>query len=116
MPDGPKLAAVMAGAASKALTAYVDTAAGLTLMATPPTPGSIARVTEKAAFGITEWDLSNGVKVVLKPTTFKADEVVFRATSPGGTSQDTTASARWAASSSGWHRGMRRQIIDFCPC
>jgi zinc protease len=30
--------------------------------------------------------LSNGAKVVLKPTTFKQDEVVFRATSPGGTS------------------------------
>ncbi len=26
------------------------------------------------------------MKVVLKPTTFKADEIVFRATSPGGTS------------------------------
>jgi len=86
VPDGPKLGAVMAGAATKALTAYVDTVAGLTLMATPPTPGSVARVTEKAAFGITEWDLSNGVKVVLKPTTFKVDEIVFRATSPGGTS------------------------------
>ena len=30
--------------------------------------------------------LSNGLKVVLMPTTFKQDEVVFRATSPGGTS------------------------------
>ena len=86
VPDGPKLASVVAGAASRELTAYVDTAAGLTLMDTPPKPGSIVRTTEKAAFGITEWDLSNGVKVVLKPTTFKADEIMFRATSPGGTS------------------------------
>jgi zinc protease len=31
-------------------------------------------------------ELSNGVKVILKPTTFKADEILFRATSPGGTS------------------------------
>ena len=30
--------------------------------------------------------MSNGVKVVLKPTTYKQDEVVFRAISPGGTS------------------------------
>ena len=37
-------------------------------------------------FGITEWELSNGVKVVLKPTTFKQDEILFRAVSPGGTS------------------------------
>src|SRR5205823_3897546 len=36
--------------------------------------------------GITQWELSNGVKVILKPTTFKEDEIVFSATSPGGTS------------------------------
>ena len=35
--------------------------------------------------GITEWTLSNGVRVVLDPTTFKQDEVLFRAFSPGGT-------------------------------
>ena len=33
-----------------------------------------------------QWELSNGVKVVLKPTTFRQDEIVFRAFSPGGTS------------------------------
>ena len=36
--------------------------------------------------GITEWTLSNGVRVVLEPTTFKQDEILFRAFSPGGTS------------------------------
>jgi zinc protease len=36
--------------------------------------------------GITEWRLSNGARVVLKPTTFKEDEILFRAISPGGTS------------------------------
>jgi zinc protease len=36
--------------------------------------------------GITEWTLSNGVRVVLKPTTFKQDEIVFRAFSYGGSS------------------------------
>ena len=30
--------------------------------------------------------MSNGVRVVLKPTTFKEDEILFRAVSPGGTS------------------------------
>ena len=36
--------------------------------------------------GITEWTLSNGVRVVLAPTTFKQDEILVRAFSPGGTS------------------------------
>ena len=40
----------------------------------------------KDTLGITEWELSNGVRVVLKPTTFKQDEILFRAVSPGGTS------------------------------
>ncbi|MCK4346033.1 MAG: insulinase family protein, partial [Bacteroidales bacterium] len=34
----------------------------------------------------TEWTLSNGVKVVLKPTDFKNDEIRFQAFSPGGNS------------------------------
>ena len=37
-------------------------------------------------FGTTEWTLANGVKVVVKPTTFKADEVVMTAVSKGGLS------------------------------
>ena len=44
------------------------------------------KTTTKAELGITEWELSNGVRVVLRPTTFKQDEIVFRAISPGGTS------------------------------
>ena len=44
------------------------------------------RTANRADFGITEWELSNGVKVVLKPTTNKEDQVLFRAFSPGGTS------------------------------
>ena len=36
--------------------------------------------------GITEWTLSNGATVVLQPTTLKADQILFRATAPGGTS------------------------------
>ena len=45
-------------------------------------------VSEKsyAEVGVTEWTLSNGAKVVLKPTTFKDDEILFSATSRGGRS------------------------------
>ncbi len=86
VPTEAKLATVMATAADKPLTAYVDSVGTAPLLDAPPTPGSIAKTTTREAYGITEWELSNGVKVVLKPTNFKEDEVVFRATSPGGTS------------------------------
>ena len=86
VPDEARLAAVVKGVGAREIAAYVDTAGDLVLLAEVPEPGKIVKVTNKEAFGITEWDLSNGVKVVLKPTNYKQDEIVFRATSPGGTS------------------------------
>jgi zinc protease len=86
VPTEAKLAAVMATAADKPLTAFVDTVGTAPLLDAPPAPGSVVKTTTRAEYGITEWELSNGVKVVLKPTTFKEDEVVFRATGPGGSS------------------------------
>jgi zinc protease len=86
VPDGPALASVMKGVSGKTLQPYVDTVADAVLMETLPAPGSVVKTTKKDPWDITEWELSNGVRVVLKPTTFKQDEILFRATSPGGTS------------------------------
>jgi zinc protease len=92
VPDEKALALVLnaAGALRAApdtsLTAYVDTVASTVLLETLPAPSPVARTATKEALGITEWELANGVKVVLKPTTFRQDEIVFRAVSPGGTS------------------------------
>ena len=86
VPDEPKLAAVIKAVSSKDLKPYADTLGAAALLDSTPAPGTIAKTTAKDALGITEWELSNGVKVILKPTTFKADEILFRATSPGGTS------------------------------
>jgi zinc protease len=86
IPDETKLAGVISAAAGKTLTAYVDTVGTQPLLDNAPPRGEIAKTTTKEAFGVTEWELSNGVKVVLKPTTFKEDEILFQAFSPGGTS------------------------------
>jgi len=88
VPDEATLASIIKAEAEKKMTAYVDTVAGTVLMETPPpaAPNAIVKTTSIGAAGITEWQLANGVKVVLKPTTFKEDEIMFRATSPGGTS------------------------------
>ena len=86
IPDQAKLAAVIKAAAAKDVKPYVDAVGTRPLVETVPAPGTIAKTVSKTAIGITEWELSNGVKVVLKPTTFRADEIQFRATSPGGTS------------------------------
>jgi zinc protease len=49
-----------------------------------PKAGKISKITQNASLGTTEWLLSNGVKVVLKPTEFKKDEILFQAFSKGG--------------------------------
>lgn len=86
VPDRTRLAGVMASAMEAEIEPYVDVAASRALLEHRPEPGEVVRTTRRAAFNVTEWELSNGVRVVLKPTDFKQDEIVFRAVSPGGTS------------------------------
>jgi zinc protease len=86
LPSEATLVGVIAAASGGPLTAYVDTVSSQPLLAQLPSPGSIAATTANEALGLTEWRLSNGVRVVLKPTAFKQDEILFRAASPGGTS------------------------------
>ena len=86
VPDERTLAAVITGAADRKIDAYVDTVGTASLLEAPPKGGTVTKETTTAAYGITEWQLSNGVKVVLKPTDYKADEIQFRASSPGGNS------------------------------
>ncbi len=85
VPDAAQLAAVIKAASAEKLTAYVDTVGTQPLIAAPPKPGTIVKTLPRAN-GITEWTLSNGATVVLKPTTLTADQILFRATAPGGTS------------------------------
>jgi zinc protease len=91
IPDQAKLAAVLKSAGSKDLKAYVDSASGSALLEGAPAAGTVTKTVTKEAIGVTEWELSNGVRVILKPTNFKEDEILFRATSPGGTSLATDA-------------------------
>ena len=52
--------------------------------------GSKAKVTDvNESLGYTEWTLKNGIKVVVRPSTLKADEVFVTATSKGGLSMLT---------------------------
>ncbi len=67
------------------ITAYVDKVSDEPLMKETPAAGKIVK-TEEGPFGSTALTLSNGVRVVIKNTDFKADEIRMRAFSPGGTS------------------------------
>ncbi|RQO74458.1 peptidase M16 [Pedobacter sp. KBW06] len=58
----------------------------LPLMTSVPVPGRVLSEKSIPALGITNLKFSNGVRVILKPTKFKSDEINFTAFSPGGTS------------------------------
>jgi zinc protease len=85
-PDSARLAAVVDSVARARLTPYTDTVSGAPLLPRPPAGGRVVAERVHEAVGVTEWTLSNGVRVLLKPTDFRADEVALAGRSPGGTS------------------------------
>ena len=86
VPSEQKLSAVLKSVSGKEITAYKDTVTDQPLLDKIPELGKVIKTAAKEEYGITEWELANGVKVVLKPTNFKQDEILVRALSPGGTS------------------------------
>ena len=88
-------------AATAEVTAYEEEAVAESLMEKRPAPGQITEETTLDSLGVTEWTFANGVRAVLKPTDFKADEVLMLASSPGGHSLydlNTYYSAMYASS------------------
>lgn len=69
---------------NSSLEAFVDNVSTEPLVSEIPTPGKVVKVTKNDKLQVTEWELDNGVKVILKPTDFKEDEVLLSAYSPGG--------------------------------
>ena len=56
----------------------------LPLVERSPRPGRIRRTTHDRSFGTTEWTLNNGIRVIMRPTEFRQDEILMSAFSPGG--------------------------------
>jgi zinc protease len=86
VPDEAQVLALFREVRSKPLQAYQDRTAERPLFgqSLPPTP--IVSRRELPELGVSEWKLANGARVVLKPTRFKENQVLFTAFSPGGTS------------------------------
>lgn len=68
------------------LTAYVDAVSDEPLISKEPKAGTIKSERKLDEFDAVEWTLSNGAKVIIKPTKFKEDEVIMNAFSWGGIS------------------------------
>jgi len=72
--------------AGNGVTPYVDNTVNKPLIAQAPKAGTIVNETKNDKVGVTTLTLSNGVKVVLKPTDFKNDQVIFTSFGKGGAS------------------------------
>ncbi len=85
-PTEEQLLADVHAAQKKDLEPYVDNVKNEPLISELPQPGTI-KSEKPGKFGTTVLTLSNGVKLILKQTDFKANEVLMRAYSPGGTNR-----------------------------
>ncbi len=86
MPTGDQLLTFVANAEKLPVTAYEEKTIASSLMDKVPTGGSIVSEKENKELGFTELALGNGVKVILKSTDFKNDQVLMNATRFGGQS------------------------------
>jgi zinc protease len=74
------------------IAAYSETSLSRQLVDNDPIGGKVVSERQIKEVGITEWTLSNGVRVLLKPTDFNADQITFTSYSPGGASLLSDAS------------------------
>lgn len=85
VPTEAEFAAAMAAVDGETIEAYVDEVKAEPLIPNLPAAGKIVEEKVLDQWGATELTLSNGVKVIVKPTQFKADEILFSATAHRGT-------------------------------
>jgi zinc protease len=78
-----KIRSLLASAGQN-VEAYVDDLVEAPLLKEEPKGGKVVAEKVLEKLGTTELTLSNGVKVLLKPTDFKNDQIILKATAKGG--------------------------------
>src|SRR5438093_7325194 len=98
-PTEGALRAVLARVGAQPTAAWQDSTAGKSLMSELPKPGRVQSRRTVEEIGATVLTLSNGAEVWLKPTDFKADEVMFTCYARGGLSVADSAAftSAWLA-------------------
>jgi len=101
LPDEATVNNWLKAGAAEILTPYKDYVNTKPLLSKAPTPGKVISETKNKGFNITTLTLSNGVKVLLKPTEFRNDEIRFSAFAQGGTSIYSDVDYQSAANAAG---------------
>ncbi len=85
-PNELKIKELLARADNATVEPYVDKISSEPLVEALKTKIRVSKTSFEKTLGITRWELSNGMKVILKPTNFADDEIILRAVSKGGVS------------------------------
>ncbi|MCX6307913.1 MAG: insulinase family protein, partial [Bacteroidia bacterium] len=85
-PSNDELLQEIASAKAATYEAFKDSVSNDPLISKMPKPGKVKKTVENKDLGTIEWTLSNRIKVILKPTKFKDDEIKMSAWSNGGLS------------------------------
>ncbi|HEV7559432.1 MAG TPA: insulinase family protein, partial [Kofleriaceae bacterium] len=86
VPSEADVRAIVAKTNQMTVEPWTDEGSNKPLVTTPPAPGKVVKTEHDAAADATVWTLANGVKVVVKPTTFQNDSIAISGTLPGGSS------------------------------
>ena len=83
-PSEDKLLEMFQFAQMFAVDPYEEEVSGEPLIASLPAPGKIVETKDDPIFGATIYTLSNGIRVVVKETEYKKDEILMKASAFGG--------------------------------
>ncbi|MGI8548376.1 MAG: M16 family metallopeptidase, partial [Gemmatimonadaceae bacterium] len=86
VPTVAELKSAAVAGTNAQIVAYVDSVGSASLVPVVPAGGKVVATRTLPTIGVTEWTLSNGVRVLVKPTDFRADQVIMSAYQPGGLS------------------------------
>jgi zinc protease len=86
VPHEQEIRDIIAAVALEEVQPYVDKVSDKPLIAEEPVPVPVDKKAKDKTLGTVGWAFENGVKVVIKTTDFKEDEIQMKAYSPGGSS------------------------------
>ena len=86
LPTESQILDIIKSVKNKQITAYSDNLSDAPILAEQPKATKVVSRIDNKDFGFTELTFGNGVRMILKPTDFKNDEILISAYSLGGTS------------------------------
>ncbi len=83
-PTSEEILAIIKNVKSEDIEAHKEEVSNEPLISEEPTPGKVTSTEKDEIMDATVWTLSNGMKVILKSTDFKDDQIIMTASSMGG--------------------------------